>query len=136
MVSIAGSLTDGTVVSHLVNWLSPFKERRVTVTGEGGALVADTLTGDLTYFANGSMVSEWEDLAVFRGVTEGDILRYAIPKAEPLVLEHEAFRDAVLGMPADIVSLGSGTEVVRVSEAVLTSIHEHRTISMGCNATA
>lgn len=136
MVSISGALTDGTVVSHVVNWLSPFKERRVTVTGEGGALVADTLTGDLTYFANGLMVSEWDDLAVFRGVAEGDILRYAIPKAEPLVLEHEAFRDAVLGIPADIVSLVSGTEVVRVSEAVLASIHEQRTIRVGRDATA
>lgn len=124
MVAICGALADGTVASHLVNWLSPFKERQVTVTGEGGALVADTLTGDLTFYANGLVPSEWSDIAAFRGVSEGDVLRYAIPKLEPLVVQHEAFRDAVLGKQASLVSMDSGTEVVRVSDAVLESIRE------------
>ena len=43
MVSVTGRLEDGTITNHLVNWLTPFKERVTVVTGEKGALIADTL---------------------------------------------------------------------------------------------
>ena len=45
LVAMIGQLEDGTVTNHLVNWLSPLKERVTTITGERGAFVADTLTG-------------------------------------------------------------------------------------------
>lgn len=91
------------------------------ITGERGAFVADTLTADLTFFGNGKVASEWGDLARFRGVSEGDIIRFAIPKPEPLRVEHEQFRDAVLGLDADIVTMSQGLRTVEVAEAVLDS---------------
>ncbi len=121
LVAVVGSLENGTVTSHLVNWLSPLKERVTVITGERGALVADTLTADLTFYANGTVATSWEDLAQFRGVSEGDVVRYAIAKPEPLRTEHEAFRDAVLGKDADVVTMRQGMAVVAVAEAVLRS---------------
>jgi predicted dehydrogenase len=122
MVAVLGHLTDGTMVSHLVNWLSPLKERYTAVTGERGCLVADTLSADLTFYANGAVASEWEALRTFRGVAEGDMIRYAIPKREPLLVEHERFRDAMLGKDSDIVTLAQGLRTVEVSAAVLQSV--------------
>ena len=127
LVSITGSLADGTVTSHLVNWLSPFKERVTVITGEKGAFIADTLTADLTFHANGSVETTWGDIARFRGVSEGDVIRYAIPKREPLLVEHENFRDAVLGKDADIVTLSQGLATVRVAEAVIESARTGQT---------
>ena len=49
-----GTLSGGTITSHIVNWLTPFKERMTVVTGENGILVADTLAADLTYYENGA----------------------------------------------------------------------------------
>ncbi len=68
----------------------------LVVTGSRGSFVADTLTGDLTFHENGTQQTSWDQVAAFRGVTEGSSTRFAIAKREPLVLEHEAFRDAVL----------------------------------------
>lgn len=124
MVAVVGSLTDGTMVSHLVNWLSPLKERFAAVTGERGCFVADTLTADLTFHANGAVTTEWEALRAFRGVAEGDTVRYAFPKREPLVVEHERFRDAVLGEPSEIVTAREGLRTVEVSAAVLASARQ------------
>ncbi|MFI5533447.1 Gfo/Idh/MocA family protein [Kitasatospora sp. NPDC051853] len=121
MVAVVGTLADGTMVSHLVNWLSPQKERQVAVTGERGCLVADTLTGDLTLHANGAVATEWELVRAFRGVTEGDVVRYAFPKREPLLSEHEQFREAVAGRPATIVPLAEGLRTVTVAESVLAA---------------
>ena len=90
LVSCVGELSGGIVVTHLVNWLSPLKERVTTVTGEFGCFVADTLTADLTFYKNGTEFSQWDRMAAFRGVTEGDITRYAIAKPEPLLTELSA----------------------------------------------
>ncbi|MBQ0867604.1 MULTISPECIES: Gfo/Idh/MocA family protein [unclassified Streptomyces] len=127
MVAVVGSLTDGTMVSHLVNWLSPLKERFTAVTGERGCFVADTLTADLTFHANGAVATEWEALRAFRGVAEGDTVRYAFAKREPLLVEHERFRDAVrngTGQGSGIVTAREGLRTVQVSAAVLESADE------------
>ena len=79
LVAVVGSLADGTVTSHLVNWLSPLKERVTIVTGERGTYVADTLTADLTYYANAAMPTTWDSLQQFRGVSEGDVVRSTSP---------------------------------------------------------
>ena len=121
LVSAVGQLADGTVTNHLVNWLSPFKERVTVITGERGAYVCDTLTADLTFYANGTQVEAWEDVANFRGVSEGDVIRYAIAKPEPLKLEHENFRDAVLGKPSDIVTMRQGLNTVKVADWMIES---------------
>ncbi len=131
LVAAVGTLSDGTVTSHLVNWLSPMKERVTIVTGEKGAFVADTLTADLTFHANGTVPTEWGSIADFRGVSEGDVVRYAIAKPEPLRIEHEAFRDAVLGKEADIVTMRQGLATVAVAEALLESAVTGRTIEIG-----
>lgn len=121
MVTISAKLENGIMVNNLVNWLTPFKERTTVITGEKGSFVADTLTADLTFYANGKTATSWDDIANFRGVTEGDVIRYAIAKPEPLRTEHEAFRDAVLGKEADIVTFRQGANTVRVCEAAIAS---------------
>ena len=121
MVAATGQLENGTITNHLVNWLSPMKERLTIVTGEKGAFVADTITADLTFFENGTVATQWESMAAFRGVSEGNVTRLAIPKAEPLRTEHEAFRDAVLGLRHDVVTMQEGLNTLRVAEAVLES---------------
>lgn len=121
LVAITGQLEDGTVTNHLVNWLSPTKERLTMVTGTRGAFIADTISGDLTWFANADVPTEWSTMSVLRGVAEGDMIRYAYPKREPLVVEHEAFRDAVLGKSLGVVTMAQGVRVVSVAEQVLES---------------
>ncbi len=127
MVLAVGTLSGGAITSHTVNWLTPFKERVTIITGAKGALVADTLTADLTHFENGTVRSEWEQATSFRGVTEGDMTRFALERKEPLRAEHEAFRDSVItGEPRGIVTLDEGTRVVEIAESMATDGVAHR----------
>lgn len=121
MVAVTGHLENGVITNHLVNWLSPMKERTTVVSGEKGAFVADTLTMDLTFFENGTIATEWDSVAAFRGVSEGNMTRLAIAKPEPLRIEHEAFRDAVLGTRNDVVTMADGLQTLNVAEALLES---------------
>ena len=116
MVVASGVLESGVIVNHVVNWLSPMKERTTVVIGERGAFVADTMNGDLIFFANGTVPTTWDRVAHFRGVTEGDVIRYALPKREPLAVEQENFRDAVQGLGTEEVSLNAlGADAASIS---------------------
>ena len=133
MVAAVCDLDSGVITNHLVNWLTPFKERLTIVTGERGAFVADTLTADLTFYANASVATEWDSVAAFRGVSEGDVIRYAFAKPEPLRIEHEAFRDAVLGKAEakdQIVTMEQGLATVAVASAMLESAKKKETIKL------
>ncbi|MBN6190240.1 Gfo/Idh/MocA family oxidoreductase [Microbacterium sp. SSW1-47] len=121
MITVTGRLANGVIVNHLVNWLSPMKERITVVTGDRGTFIADTATGDLTFYANGTIPLEWESMLAFRGVSEGDITRFSFAKREPLRVEHEAFRDAVLGKPNDVVTMEQGLRTLEVVEGALSS---------------
>jgi UDP-N-acetylglucosamine 3-dehydrogenase len=131
MVSAVAGLEDGLMANHLVNWLSPFKERSTVITGSRGSFIADTLTADLTFFANGAIDNEWEALRAFRGVAEGDMVRYAIKKREPLLVEHERFRDAVDGKDSEVVTLREGMRTVEVAAAVIESARTGKVLSCG-----
>jgi len=130
LIAATGQLADGTVTNHLVNWLSPMKERVTVITGELGTFVADTLTADLTFYANGSVKVTRSDIAQFRGVSEGDVVRFAIAKPEPLGVEHQNFRDAVLGKDADIVTMEQGLATLAVAEAMIESANTGVTVTL------
>lgn len=120
MVVAVGTLENGVIVNHVVNWLSPFKERNTTVIGDKGALVADTLTADLTFFENGIQSNSWDNVSAFRGVSEGDVIRFSLNKVEPLLAEHLAFRDAVLNKNDEgIVTLADGLAAVFIADQMI-----------------
>jgi predicted dehydrogenase len=133
LVAATGVLANGIITSHLVNWLTPFKERLTIVTGEAGTLVADTLTADLTLYTNASVATQWDSVSAFRGVSEGEVVRYAFAKKEPLLVEHESFRDAVLGVPGaieKIVTMEQGLATVAVAQAMIESADKKVTINL------
>jgi predicted dehydrogenase len=94
-------------------------------------LVADTLTGDLTFYANGEVAVEWDASQQFRGVSEGDMTRYALARREPLLLELEAFAALVAGADdSGVVTLEEGLETVQCAEAVLASADRGETVAL------
>jgi predicted dehydrogenase len=121
LVTVSGLLEDSIVVNHVVNWLSPLKERKTIITGERGTYVADTLRADLTFYESGKIDISQSEMARFRGVTQGDVHILAFEKPEPLYLEHRNFRDAILGRTHEIVSLDQAAKTVKIAEAILES---------------
>lgn len=123
-------LSDGTVGTLAINWLTPTKIRELYVTGECGMYRVDYLTQDLYFFENAvTNGAEWESLRVLRGVSEGQMVRFVVAKKEPLRSEQEAFLAAVRGEAEPAVSGADGLRALELAHAVVTSGLEHRTIS-------
>jgi UDP-N-acetylglucosamine 3-dehydrogenase len=116
-----GELENGIITSHVVNWLSPFKERKTIVLGAKGMLVADTLNVELSFHENADHENNsWQETQIFRGVSVGNSTKFALELFEPLKLEHEIFRDAVLtGNSERLVTLQDGFNALATAEKVL-----------------
>ncbi len=131
IVFITGRLRGPIVFNCVVDWLTPTKIRQTRVLGETGMLVADTLTADLTFYENGTIISEWEGVRTLRGVSEGNSIRYALAQREPLLVELEQFCDFVADVPgAEVVTLAEGLETVAYAEAVLHSAQSGTTVKV------
>jgi UDP-N-acetylglucosamine 3-dehydrogenase len=113
-----------------INWLTPTKIRELLVTGERGMFHANYLTQDLYFYENNYVKSEWDALSRIEGVSEGDMVRLRIEKAEPLRVELERFISAVRGEEGvELVSGEEGLAALRIARKIVeaglegTAIH-------------
>ncbi|MDQ8044904.1 MAG: Gfo/Idh/MocA family oxidoreductase [Solirubrobacteraceae bacterium] len=107
-----------------VNWLTPEKRRELVVIGEGGVLRASLLTQDVFYVGSQGIRVEWDALATLRGPAEGEMIRFAIPKSEPLRGELEAFRDAILaGGPSPVPAMEGARALATVLAIRESALH-------------
>jgi predicted dehydrogenase len=98
-----------------VNWMTPTKLRRLTVTGTRGMFDCDLLSQELFFYENESGPSQWDTLSIFRGVSEGNILGIRIQRIEPLASELNDFVSAVRDGRSPTVSGQEGLETLRVA---------------------
>jgi UDP-N-acetylglucosamine 3-dehydrogenase len=130
LVLVTGALETGTAFNLVVDRVSPTKVRRTRVLGERGMLEADTLTGDLSFYENAEVDIAWSTAQQFRGVSEGNVTRYALSRDEPLRVELETFLDLIEGdADADVVTLEHGLEIVQVAETVIESARSGQTLA-------
>ena len=131
LVLVTGALQSGAAFNIVSDWVSPTKVRRTRVLGERGMLEADTLSADLTFFENADVDVTWDTSQQFRGVSEGNVTRYALRREEPLRVEHERFLDLLEGRPdPGVVTLEQGVAIVEVAEAVLESARTGQTVAV------
>jgi predicted dehydrogenase len=121
---------DGIVGTLTINWLTPTKIREFIVTGERGLYKCDYLTQDLYFFENPvSSGSEWDNLRVLRGVSEGKMIRHVIAKKEPLRAEQEAFLEAVREDKPVPVSGEDGLRALELAKRIVQAGTEHKIIN-------
>jgi predicted dehydrogenase len=113
-----------------VNWLTPEKRRELSIIGEGGMLKADYITQDLHFMESPTASNEWSELARVRGDAEGTVVRFALRKAEPLLLEQTAFVRCVLDDTPEPVSAYDGARALAAALAVRDSAATGRPVHL------
>lgn len=124
LVSIVGRAEGGVVTLLNVNWLTPRKVRETVVVGAGGMFIADSLTQDLFLYENNWDEGSWRMLQALRGVSEGNMVRFALRRVEPLRAELDAFHVAVRDRLPSPAPLADGIQALRLAEATLRSARE------------
>jgi UDP-N-acetylglucosamine 3-dehydrogenase len=113
-----------------VNWLTPTKVRRLSVTGERGMLVVDYLNQHLTLFENAHESASWPTLDIFDGVTEGNVVRFAINRVEPLRAQFDEFQQLAAGEENSSVTPEEGVRALRLALAVVESGQRGETLQL------
>jgi UDP-N-acetylglucosamine 3-dehydrogenase len=113
-----------------VNWLTPEKRREISIIGECGMLRADYITQDVHFMESATTVNEWSELARIRGDAEGAVIRFALRKAEPLLVEQEAFVRCVIDDLPEPVSGFEGARALAAALAVRDSATAGRPIEL------
>jgi predicted dehydrogenase len=101
-----------------INWLTPTKRRELEVLCERGMFVVDYAAQSLSFYENYAATAREGAIA---SVTEGPMTRYPIPSREPLRVELEAFRDAILHRGPPPVEAKAGIAALSVVEAFVRS---------------
>jgi len=130
LVNIVGRAQGGVVLNFEVNWLSPRKVRETVVIGEGGMFVADSLMQDLFLYENNWEEGSWRLLQSLRGVSEGNMVRFALRRVEPLRAELESFVESVTRGTTPACTLDDGIQALRLAEATLRSAREGVPVSL------
>ena len=75
---------DGSMGILDVNWVTPKKVRRLTITGALGMFTCDLISQELLFYENDFAPTVWDALSVLRGVSEGNMLGIRVLREEPL----------------------------------------------------
>jgi predicted dehydrogenase len=128
---LTGSLRfENDVVGALdINWLTPTKVRELRVTGERGMFFVDYIKQDLYFYENSEAPSQWETMALLRGVEEGTMHKLRVSKVEPLEAELRAFAQAARDRTAPVVSGEDGLWALKLAKALMASGSETRVIA-------
>jgi UDP-N-acetylglucosamine 3-dehydrogenase len=121
-------LDDGSMGLLEANWMTPTKVRQMSVLGEQGMLVVDYLTQDLMLYEHPTRATEWDQLAGIRGGGEGNMIRFALDRREPLRVQWEQFLGAVrTGGPAPVAGL-DGLAALSTARAIRASASRRETV--------
>ncbi len=121
-------MDDGSTGLLEVNWMTPAKVRELSVTSERGMFVVNYLTQDLFFYENPLATIQWDALNVVRGTGEGNMVRYALERREPLRVEWEAFLGALRDPAAATVTGWDGIAALSTARAIKQSGESHKAV--------
>ena len=117
-VTVTHLLFDNGVRAHIyVSWLHPFKEQRLVVVGSKKMASFDDVTKRLVLYDQRVELKEGQPIPI-KG--EGDAVAFS--DAEPLLLECQAFLDAIARRQPPVTDGNSGLRVLQVLQAAQRSL--------------
>ncbi len=107
------------------NWITPTKVRELSILGEGGMFVVNYLTQELMFYEHPTRSTDWDQLSGMRGGREGDMVRYALDRREPLRVQWESFAAAVRVGGSPAVSGTDALAALSTARAIQRAGGEH-----------
>jgi predicted dehydrogenase len=111
-----------------INWLTPTKVRELRITGARGMFLVDYLKQDLYFYENSQAPSPWDAMALFRGVGEGNVMKFNLNKVEPLEAEIQAFIRAATGETAPVVTARDALHALVLVQLLLASAEQGQAV--------
>jgi predicted dehydrogenase len=121
---------DGQIGVLDINWLTPTKIRELMITGEKGMFKVDYITQDLFFYENNYVKTDWDTISNVSGVSEGDMVRLYIERAEPLKIELQRFLQAASGQSVSIVKAEDALAALKIVHKIVEAGREGAVIPL------
>lgn len=122
---------EGILGNSEFSWISPRKERSISIYGDNGLLYGNLLDQELWFYENGNVGIDYSDNyyqnVLWGRVNEGKVIKYPIKKEEPLLKELSFFINLLSNRKINF-DPGYGKLAVQYSQAVLQAATENRII--------
>lgn len=118
----------GAVAFVEVNWLTPFKVRRISLTCSEAYVELDYISQHAE--VSSSKFLEVDQANLFQVPQEYHVRRVAIQKQEPLKNELLDFLGAIRDKRSPLVTGADGVRVLRVAEAAMVSMRKKRVVEV------
>ena len=112
------------------NWLTPTKIRERMSTGEKGMFKVDYITQDRFFYENNYVKTDWDTISNVSGVSEGDMVRFYIERAEPLKIELKRFLQAASGETVSIVKAEDALAALKIVHKIVEAGRDRKVIRM------
>lgn len=126
------AFASGALAQLDVNWLTPEKQRHLTVLGQEGMFHVDLLHQSLS-FTRGSAELAPKYLGGFAPTFAGETISLPVAEAEPLRLELDAFFSVVRSRSTPAVTAEQGVWALALAELLLASASASRPVSVELN---
>ena len=110
-----GELLNGCLVTHSVNWISPYKKRSLTILGEIGTLEVDLLHSEVTLLRSTIDPVKHPALTSVLGGVGSESSKLSFQIDEPLMLEHSAVFETFTQGDSALCTLAEGARVVDIA---------------------
>lgn len=127
--SLLIAMRNGLVASLEVNWLTPMKVRKVSLTCTGGFVQLDYI--DQSLEISSSSTGDFDPADMFRIHLEHETRRISVRKEEPLRLELEDFLKAATTGGEPLATANDAVAALRVCEAAQESLLTGNRIDIG-----
>jgi UDP-N-acetylglucosamine 3-dehydrogenase len=114
-----------TICNLNINWVTPTKIRKLYITGEKGMFIVDYLSQDLYFYENKDLINGENYNYLVKGVSEGNMVKYAINRKEPLRAELEHFVTCVEDDEKPLVSGKDGLKALEIAINIIKSANEN-----------
>lgn len=119
------TLASGALATIEVSRIAPYKERVLTLFTTAGCISVDALTRTITHHTNADLAHPGNPHTrppeTFPGMNTGPVLSWQVDGLAPFAAQNAAFRDALLGLPHDLVTLAEGAAAVAATDAILAA---------------
>jgi predicted dehydrogenase len=117
----------GKVASLNVNWVTPHKVRKISLTGSLGMVEVNYLTQELIFYRNSRYpAGAYTNLKVLVGHNEGEVIHFPVNSEEPLKAELQNVVNACLGKEPLQVPAQAGLEALYLAQLLIESGREQQ----------
>lgn len=105
-----------------INWLTPYKTRKLSIIGEKGRLMVNYLTQEVIFQENSyysSITTNNPNNPNNKGMAEGNMTKILIDKKEPLQSEIEAFVDYILKNTSPPITLKDSLDALNLANHII-----------------